>query len=295
MNHLIIPQLGDHDRFFDLCCGGCSLLLAKDKAKVEIVNDKHAGLINFLRVLASGRWRMLNMYLEQAVISEAIFNEAAAFFEENGEVLAPDVIHVDIDHVQAAYYQYMLWWMGQGGMAGTKAAEARPRMSIRYTDGGRVASRFRNATRTVPAIRKRIERVEFWHQDLFKVLGKIEDRKGTVIHVDPPWVDDGGAYVHSFEQAKPQGDLLGEEPKDDFNRLDEALGRFKHARVLIRIGDHERLNGLFTTGWNRVAIDRTNQISSQSARDKKAGNKKQELLICNQDFYEGGTDANESV
>lgn len=293
VNHLIIPQLGEHDRFFDLCGGGCSMVLAKpeNKGTWEIVNDQHPGLINFLVVLASPRWNMLNGLISHVAVSEAIFNEAAAFFKENGSLLAPSVFNVDVDHVKAAYYQYILWWMGQGGMAGTQAAEDRPRFSIRYTDGGRVASRFRNASRSIPHMRKRFERVEFWCQDLFKVVDKIEDRPGTVIYCDPPWLDAGGAYTHNFDQKRgdddgEQSNLLGDQDvqQDDFDRLEAALGRFKKARVLIRIGDHDRLASLFTTGWSRMRIERTNQISSQSARDATAGNKSQELLICNQDF-----------
>ncbi len=224
------------------------------------------------------------------MVSEVIFNEAAAFVRENGWLCSDSVFHVETDHVMAAYYTYILWWMGQGGMAGTETAEKRPRFSVRYTDGGRVASRFRNATATVPAIRERIHRVEFWNQDLFKVVDKIEDRADTVIYCDPPWLDDGGAYTYSFEQkyAPAQEPTLldgdHEEPWDDFDRLEACLKRFKKARVLVRIGDHPRMNALFTQGWSRIQVERTNQISSQSARDKEAGGKKAELLICNQEF-----------
>jgi site-specific DNA-adenine methylase len=235
---------------------------------------------------------MLNDLLSSAVVSEVIFQEAASWVDERGWICTDSVFHCDLDYIKAAYYTYILWWMGQGGMAGTQAAEERPRMSVRYTDGGRVASRFRNATRNLPAMRERIHRVEFWNQDLFKVVDKIEDREDTVIYCDPPWLDDGSAYAYSFNQKKADGGmaLLGdqEQERDDFDRLEQALSRFKKARVIVRIGNHERLSALFTTGWSRMAIERTNHLGSQSKRDEKAGNKKQELLICNQEFIEGG-------
>lgn len=265
-------------------------MLAKEPSKWEIVNDQHPGLINFLRVMAGPRWTALNQYVQNAVVSEVIFQEAAAWVSEKGWICTDNVFHCDLDYIKAAYYTYILWWVGQGGMAGTKAAEERPRMSVRYTEGGRVASRFRNASRNLPALRERLHHVEFWNQDLFKVVDKIEDRDDTVIYCDPPWLDDGDAYTYSFEQKKAQTDqpLLGEQEdeQDDFDRLEEALGRFKKARVIVRIGDHQRMQGLFTTGWSRISIDRTNHLSSQGARDKTAGNKKAELLIINQEPIE---------
>lgn len=281
----MIDCLGPHDTFYDLCGGGCSLILAKPRSMVEVVNDRHAGLINFLRVVGSFRWRLLDEMLAITPISEVIFQDAARWVRERGWLLAPDMYHVDPDHVQAAYYTYVLWWMGVGGMAGTQAAEDNPRMSVRYTAGGRVSTRFRRASENIKAIRARINRVEFWCQDLFKMLPKIQDRDGTVIYCDPPWLDDGDVYAHRFTQGEPEAGqmVFGErgEGGDDYDRLAAGLGRFSQARVVVRLGDNPRLARLFPESWTRIPIERTNQLSSQGRRDCAAGPKKAELLLIN--------------
>ncbi len=47
----IVEELGPHNSYWDIFCGSCAVLFAKEPSGHEHVNDLHGDLINLARVL----------------------------------------------------------------------------------------------------------------------------------------------------------------------------------------------------------------------------------------------------
>lgn len=299
----IVPQLGRYHGLYDLCCGGCSMLLACKPVSFEVINDLHGGLINLCRVLASHHYTALQRQLERTLASEAIFNEAAdwvAAHKDDPVKIAPSVIDVHMEHVQAAMYQFVVWWMGCGGMAGSNAT---PRMSKRWAPGGGIcATRFASAVASCERFHARLKKVDIRCHDLFDVLGRIKDVHGVTVYIDPPWRVGGKAYEHNWHQngraearpapgsAKPQaagavldaGLFAGRavSVEDLYRELEERLRRFRGCRVVVRHEADERVASIFGGAhWRR--LERARGKALTSAAGKAGGGRIDEMLFIN--------------
>lgn len=286
----IVPQLGTYQGLCDLCCGGCSMLLACEPVAFEVINDLHGGLINVCRVLASHRYTALKAQLEHTLASEAIFDEAANWVAEHKDdpaLVAPSIVDVRAEHVQAAMYQFVVWWMGCGGMAGSNA---RPRMSKRWAPGGgQCASRFANAVASVERFHQRLKGVDIRNHDLFDVLTKIKDVAGVTIYIDPPWRVGGKAYEYNWHQPAAPGvgglfegaKAKGRQTLDLYRELESELSRFQRCRVVVR---HERdaaVEAVFA-GSRWWTIHRNRNKGLTSAAGVAGGGSIDEILILNQ-------------
>jgi DNA adenine methylase len=47
----LIPLIPEHETYVEVFGGSAALLFAKDRSKLEVINDVHSGLVNFYRVL----------------------------------------------------------------------------------------------------------------------------------------------------------------------------------------------------------------------------------------------------
>lgn len=68
----------------------------------------------------------------------------------------------------------------------------------------------------------------------------IHDEPGTVIYADPPYIDEGGRYLHQFKTEGHQ-------------RLADSLERFRNARILVSYYEHEILDALYA-GWTKIPV-----------------------------------------
>ena len=101
-----------------------------------------------------------------------------------------------------------------------------------------------------------------------ELLERIDDRKGTAIYIDPPYIKKGAKYIHDFEQQ-------------DHIRLAQMLGRFKETRIIVSYYDHPKLAELYPD-WGRVEITVTKSLDNQNRRDKEnKGVKVVEVLLVN--------------
>lgn len=273
------------------------MLLATEPVSFEVINDVHGGLINLCRVLASHHYTALKRQLERTLATEAIFNEAAEWVVEHKDdanLVAPSVIDVRGDHVQAAMYQFVVWWMGCGGMAGSKA---KARMSKRWAPGGGLCcTRFANAVSSVDRFHDRLRGVDIRNSDLFDVLAKIKDVEGVTIYVDPPWRIGGKAYEYDWHApAKPGvGGLFGNSPKvkntlELYTRLAAELSRFKRCRVVVRHEADAVVEGIFKgSHWWTVRQERNKGLTS--AAGVSGGGSIDEMLLINQEPIQAGGD-----
>jgi DNA adenine methylase len=257
----IVELLGKHTVYWELFCGSMAVLLAKPQCVMETVNDLHGDLINLARVLQKED-TVVELYgrLSRTLMHEQLHKEAAerykarTYYEECSEI--------DVDRA----YDYVLCaWFGRNGVAGTHSYNQG--FCVQYTaNGGHAAKRFRSVIESIPAWHQRLMNVTILCRDAFELLTRIEDKKGTAIYVDPPYIVKGAKYIYDFE---------GEA---EHRKLAELLNRFKEARVVVSYYAHPLLDELYP-GWQRHEINVSKAMSNAGSRGKKDVRAVEVLLV----------------
>jgi DNA adenine methylase len=257
----IVEELGPHRVYWDPCCGSMAVPLAKPPCVMETVNDLNGDLINMARVIQSATLGpKLYCRLRRTLMAEQLFTEAAKRHRARGELgdVPPDL--------DAAYDYFLCSWMGRNGVAGT--ASYNQGFCMRYTaNGGHSAKRWSGVVASIPAWRRRMLNLTICCRDMFEILPRIDDQKGTAIYVDPPYLVKGAKYVHDFTPG-------------DHQRLATELARFRKARVVVSYYEHPNLDRLYP-GWTRRRIEVTKAMANQNRglRDKEDGRAVEVLLL----------------
>jgi DNA adenine methylase len=262
--------------------------LAMPAVATHVVNDLHADLVNFARVLASPRSPELVRWCEATLCSEALYREACGLLEEmRTPADAPKDQAAPVWHWQETEWDRMkswAWaffvasWLGPNGMAGTEHA---PRFCVRWgPGGGDPATRLRSAADALPGFVEKLRRFTITSRDGLDVIGSVQDRPGVALYVDPPYTREtrvAGAYRHDFEDHGG-ATLLGAE--DDHDRLAAALHRFKHARVVVSYEDCPRVRALYA-GWRVVEVTQHKNTGNAGGGGGGAGSVAPEILLVN--------------
>ena len=259
----IVRQLGPHSAYCEPFCGSMAVLFAKAVVKHEIVNDLHGDIVNVAWVLQRRRLKArLLVALHDTLCSEAQFRVSRTKLQE------PFAADPDAPDWRRAYHALVTWWVGRSGIAGTRLS--RTSFAARFTSrGGSGGVRFRNMVECLPAFAARLARVDVLNRDGFEVLGKLDDRLKTAVYIDPPYLVKNGEYIHDFVE-------------DDHRRLAEALGRFRHARVVVSYYPDPRLEELYPSDrWHRVELDVNKQIMNSSTARRDGATRTTELLLIN--------------
>ena len=260
----VVRLLGPHRCYWEPFCGSMAVLLAKPAAAYESVNDLHGDLVNLARVL------------QLRETAEALHDRAyrTLFAEdlckEGKEVLArpwePDG-RPDIDR---AYWYLVFSWFHLNGLAGTRLNQ-KGSFCVRYSSkGGNGAVRWRGVVDSIPDWHERLLRVQITCRDGLGLLAGIEDREGTVVYADPPYLKEGGRYVHSFSPSQHE-------------ELARQLRRFLRTRVVVSYYDDPRLAGLYP-GWEKIEPASLNVAKSMvkcGMRDRSGRITAPEVLLVN--------------
>jgi DNA adenine methylase len=118
---------------------------------------------------------------------------------------------------------------------------------------------------SIPAWHYRLAGVTILNRDAFGILERIEDKKGTAIYVDPPYLVKGAKYIHDFADG-------------DHERLAELLKRFKQSRVVVSYYAHPKLAELYP-GWQRHEINVSKAMSHAGGRGEKDIRATEVLLV----------------
>lgn len=255
----IIEALGPHSAYWELFSGSAAVLMAKEPCRQEVINDLHGGLTNLARVVQDDELApQLFDRLQRTLFCQGLYkdsqDECAAFFMEDPW---------PIRSLDWAYHYLVVTWMGRNGLAGT-VAELDTGFCRRFTsNGGDPAVRFRSVANSTPWWWQRLHAVTVLSEDGISLAERIEDKQGTVIYADPPYVVKEAKYLHDFEG-------------DDHIRLATTLGRFSKTRVVVSYYSHPLLDKLYCENGFRL-VERTTT--------KQMGNGKKEapevLLVKN--------------
>lgn len=243
----IVEVIGEHRCYWSLFAGSLAVELAKPPANMETVNDLHGDVVNLARVLRDDRpsaelyWRLC-----RTIPGEQVFRES---LHALGAGPAPGIAGApDIDR---AYHYFVSSWLGLNGMAGTQRVGSS--FAIRYTsNGGAPAKRFVGAVESVPWWHERLRSVLILSECGIALAERIEDKPGTVIYADPPYLVKGSRYLHDFDSA-------------DHRRLAAALNRFRRTRVVLSYYAHPDLDVLYP-GWAVIPCPVAKGLGAGGAR-----------------------------
>lgn len=253
----IVATLGKHRVYWEPFCGSMAVLLAKPASTMETVNDLHGDLINLARVIQDAKLApQLYRRLRRAWLAEALFEEAAERIRQPIEFDGPNLERA-CDYMQVV-------WTGRNGVAGT--ASNNHGFCVRYTaNGGHSAKRWQSVVESIPAWSERMRNVTILSRDAFEVLPRIEDREGTAIYVDPPYLSTTRSKAGNISLRRGKGSscYVHDFAETDHARLAEALRRFTRARVVVSYYDDPALAELYP-GWAVQQIEVSKAMSSQT-------------------------------
>lgn len=186
----IIRQLGDHRAYWEPFCGSCSVLLSKPPATYESVNDLHQDLFN------------LALVVQNEMLAKELYSRASrTLFHEKLCHVAKEKITKPaqpLDDIERAYWYLVFSWFHLNGIAGTPTAHTGT-FCVRYSSkGGNGATRWRSVVESIPDWHDRLRNVQILCRDAFDLLPEIEDSAGTVIYVDPPYIQEGRQVCSRF-------------------------------------------------------------------------------------------------
>lgn len=255
----IVEHLGEHHSYWEPFCGSMAVLLAKAPSRVEVVNDLHGDLVNLARVIQHpALGPALYRQLRRTLFCEDAYRRAV----DDLETRLVSALDGEVVSLDRAFAYFVASWQGTNGIAGldrTGRTWAR-----RFTaSGGDPAARFAGAVRSIPAWRRRLERVQVHRSDAFELLAKIADGDGVAIYCDPPYLAKSAAYRHDFAA-------------EDHGRLALALRRFERARVAVSYYDDPALGALYP-GWAVVPLEANRALTHASGRPR--GRAPEVLLI----------------
>jgi DNA adenine methylase len=269
----IVEELSQHAYYFEACAGSMAVLFAKSPAHHETVCDLHGGLTNLAWVVQREELAVkLFNRLAKTLYSDDVYQDSKDWlekYEAKGEEIT---VWEELDP-DFAYHYFIASWMGRNGVSGT--ARINYQIATRWTAGGGSGPlRFKNAIDSIPAWCERLRNVQILRRDVFDVLAKIEDAEGVAIYADPPYIEEGDKYLHSFSP-------------EHHRELAMQLQRFKKARVVASYYNHATLRGLYP-GWTVIDCSRAKHLSVQNKRGTVRSDAP-EVLVINGPSLTGGT------
>ncbi len=283
----IVAEFGPHRAYWEVFCGSMAPLMSKPACAMETVNDLHGDLINLARVIKDDKsGPMLYRRLRRTLLCREFVREAAQGCRARWGRPAPDSPDVD-----AAYEFFIYSWLGANGVAGTESA-MRGGFNIRYTSGGGSTNkRWGSVISNISAWRHRLRHVIIANVHARALIPRIEDRKGTVIYLDPPYIVKGAEYVHDFSGVEEDGALFAADPDRPLTHgeLAELVKPFKHTRVVVSYYDHPVVRRLYK-GWTFVECTVAKSLVNQGMRDAGEAVEAPEVLIVNGPSFTEGSD-----
>lgn len=258
----IVESIGPHSVYWEPFCGSLAVLLSKPVARMETVCDLHGDVVNLARVLQR-RESAEELYglLYPMIPCQELHAEARGRVNANPPDLEsqPDVGRA-LDFFVAS-------WLGRNGTTGCRQKSGN-NFAVRYTsNGGSPGPRWRSSVEMIPEWHERLRSVLVLNTDGIEACGRIEDKPGTAIYADPPYLVKGAAYLHDFEA-------------DDHKRLAAALGRFRRTRVVVSYYAHPDLEVLYP-GWERIDVATAKALAVSAGRVSGLTVRAPELLLVN--------------
>lgn len=185
----ILPHLPMTDRYVEPFGGSGAVMLSRDTCKLEVLNDRYAGVTAFYRCLHSPvMYRQLIERLELIVHSREEFVFCKATWEDCDDL---------VERAARWFYHIRMSFGSLGRNFG------------RSNTGSNVMVRsFHNSIKMFAQIHNRIKNVSIENQDWEQCMEDY-DHPNTVFYLDPPYIDSSaGVYKHELSPVRHE-ELIG--------------------------------------------------------------------------------------
>ena len=210
------------------------------KARAIVANDLNANAINFYRVVSG----IYGETPRQELISRC---QNTLSHPDELDLAKAFLLRTDGYHTSRAWAYWTVCWLSRKGKGGCKGDSGLP--SVRWSaNGGTNATRIQAAAHDLEAWASHFKRCEWESRDFREILSKVKDEPANGIYCDPPWVDAGDSYLHSFTEQ-------------DHYDLRESLNRLKSATVVVRYGDDEFIRSLYRY-WHIIEASSRDQCNA---------------------------------
>ena len=209
----ILPLIPEHQLYCEPFFGGGALYFAKEKSKVEVINDINGEVINFFEQLKM-RPKVLKRLVDTTLHSRRQYQECYIIYQYP-HLFSP---------IQRARAFWMLTNQGFNNMIGawsfstTKSVKG---LKKRHADFGQLADR--------------LERTQIECKDALQLI-KSRDIRGSFFYIDPPYL------------AADQGHYKGY-AEDDMEALLKVLSGIKGKFLLSNYSSRLLLRYVKRNGW----------------------------------------------
>jgi DNA adenine methylase len=221
----ILPLFPPHRIYVEPFGGGASLLFAKEPSKTEVYNDLDSGLVRFFRVLRDPE-KFARFYHLACLTPYS--REEYYFCRDTQEECE--------DEVEGAYRWFVMARQSFGGRLDRGWSYIVDSSSRGMAS---TCSRWLSTLEILPAISRRLMRVQIEHQD-FRQIFKAYDTPDTLFYCDPPYV----------LRTRRSGGYRCEMTDDDHRELVDLLLGLKGKAVLSGYAN-EIYRPLEDAGWQR--------------------------------------------
>lgn len=220
LKHLL-ADLPHHDSYIEVFCGGAALLLAKEPAKAEVINDINGELVRLYRCVQHHLDELVRQF-RWALTSREMFRWA--------QLQAPDTL-TDIQRAARFYYLQKLAFGGKVSGQGFGVDARHPaRLNLLRMEEDLSQAHLRLARVTVECLP--------WRECVARY-----DRPGALLFLDPP-------YWKTFGYGTPF-------PRGEYDDLATAM-RGLQGRAILTINDHPDMRAAFAGfRFERVGIEYT--------------------------------------
>ncbi|NND76996.1 MAG: DNA adenine methylase [Flavobacteriales bacterium] len=241
----ILPLIPEHTIYTETFFGGGAIFFAKDKSKVEVINDTNNMVITFFEK-AQNNFKELKKKIEGTSFSRATYKVANTIY---------DMPHL-FNCLQQAWAFFVATNMGFACKIGSWGYD-------RY--GTRSRSFNNKKLRFDTEIQERLKDVEIESNDATKVILR-RDAIDAFHFVDPPYVGTNQGHYAGYTE-------------EDFQRLLTTLSMVK-GKFLLSSYPSELLER-FTknNGWNTKVFDKP--LSASKLKDGAKRKRKTEVLTAN--------------
>ena len=239
----ILPLIPKHSIYTEAFCGGAAVFFAKEKAKLEVINDINLDLVNFY-VCLQNKYDELNNEINKTLHSRAMHSNAI-------HIIKHKEFYTDIQRAWA------IWVMSKMSFA------SRLFGSFAYDFDGTTTKKIVNAKKNfTKELSERLEGATIECIDALEIIKKY-DKDDAFHFVDPPYI---GTNCGHYEGTFSEYDLL---------RLLDLLSKIKGKFMLTMFPSKMIEDFMLKHNWRINKVERTISASKTNRR------KQEEWIVCN--------------
>lgn len=247
MINIILPKLYKNRKsYIEPFFGGGAVFFAKDKERIEVINDHNDFVINFYEVMKSD-FEALNSMIQGSLYSEALHRKASLIYCNNS-------VYDKVTRAWAFWYLLRTSFNSELDTCFSYNVHYPKRQNM-----------MKNRKDEFIELQDRLENTCIMSREAIDVI-KTFDNEGAFFYLDPPYVNANQGHYKGYTQ-------------EEFNKLLEVLVNIK-GKFLLSSYDNDKLEEYIKQcGWNMYKKEMCKRTTTFEYNKKKG--KKVECLTYN--------------